>query len=141
MADSTLRLTTAFSIALSSGRPDTHLTVDGEQVARSLHLINKHEVLVLFGRLEYQFKYTPFAGSEVLETLRDEMLMEAGGTPEHVDIVIPSPSPTTRTIGRSAIRLAGALTAESCWEPIRKKKWSPSRSWALQLISSHPPPV
>lgn len=42
--------------------------------------------------------YTSFDSSREFETLRDRMMNSAGAL-EHVDVVIPTPSPVTRTIG------------------------------------------
>ena len=45
---------------------------------------------ISFGKLEYEFKYTPFASTREFEALRDEAMKDMG-TRDHVDVVIPTP--------------------------------------------------
>ena len=87
-------------IAGCSRSPLAQLTVDGEAVRLRPYLLNRYSMNIGLDKLEYVFQWTDFAATNNFSKVRNGYVAGAIGARPVVDIDMPTPLSSSRTIGK-----------------------------------------
>jgi hypothetical protein len=89
-------------VAGCSGSPSAQLAVNGDRITRRLYHLNQHKMKIQLDKLEYHFQWTTFAATDNFKIERKRYVdrISGGISPPYIDVEMPTPLPSRRTIGK-----------------------------------------